>query len=29
MHRQTFTLDADHPAVLVGEDNGPLPVSSC
>lgn len=25
-HRQAFTLDADHPAVLVGDDNGPLPV---
>ena len=25
-HKQTFTLDADHPAVLVGQDNGPLPV---
>lgn len=25
-HKQAFTLDADHPAVLVGEDNGPLPV---
>jgi uncharacterized OsmC-like protein len=25
-HKQVFTVDADHPAVLVGEDNGPLPV---
>lgn len=25
-HKRTFTLDADHPAVLVGEDNAPLPV---
>jgi uncharacterized OsmC-like protein len=25
-HKQTFTADADHPAVLVGEDNGPSPV---
>ncbi len=25
-HRQSFELDADHPAVLVGEDNGPTPV---
>jgi len=25
-HKQTFTLDADHPAVLVGQDNAPLPV---
>jgi uncharacterized OsmC-like protein len=25
-HTRTFTLDADHPAVLVGQDNGPLPV---
>jgi uncharacterized OsmC-like protein len=23
---RTFTLEADHPAVLVGEDNAPLPV---
>ncbi len=22
-HRQTFSADADHPAVLVGDDNGP------
>jgi uncharacterized OsmC-like protein len=25
-HERTFTLDADHPAVLVGQDNGPTPV---
>jgi uncharacterized OsmC-like protein len=25
-HEQTFTFDADHPAVLVGRDNGPTPV---
>jgi uncharacterized OsmC-like protein len=25
-HQTTFTLDADHPAVLVGEDRAPLPV---
>jgi len=25
-HKQTFTLEADHPAVLVGGDNAPLPV---
>jgi uncharacterized OsmC-like protein len=25
-HRQPFQLDADHPAVLVGSDNGPTPV---
>ncbi|MGD8320446.1 MAG: OsmC family protein [Gemmatimonadota bacterium] len=25
-HVRTFTVDADHPAVLVGGDNGPLPV---
>ena len=25
-HRATFTFDADHPAVLVGRDNGPTPV---
>ncbi len=25
-HRQPFTFDADHPAVLVGTDNGPTPV---
>jgi uncharacterized OsmC-like protein len=25
-HKRTFTVDADHPAVLVGEDNAPLPV---
>ena len=25
-HRQPFVLDADHPAVLVGADNGPTPV---
>ena len=25
-HRQPFVFDADHPAVLVGEDNGPTPV---
>lgn len=25
-HKQTFTVDADHPAVLVGEDKAPLPV---
>lgn len=25
-HVREFTIDADHPQVLVGEDNGPLPV---
>ena len=25
-HAQAFTYDADHPAVLVGADNGPTPV---
>ena len=25
-HRQPFTYDADHPAVLVGQDHGPTPV---
>jgi len=25
-HREPFTLDADHPPVLVGTDNGPTPV---
>lgn len=25
-HARTFTFDADHPAVLVGNDNGPTPV---
>lgn len=25
-HVREFTVDADHPAVLVGSDNGPLPV---
>ena len=25
-HQRTFTFDADHPAVLVGQDNGPTPV---
>jgi uncharacterized OsmC-like protein len=25
-HRQSWTFDADHPAVLVGNDNGPTPV---
>ena len=25
-HARTFTFDADHPAVLVGKDNGPTPV---
>jgi uncharacterized OsmC-like protein len=25
-HEQTFHFDADHPAVLVGRDNGPTPV---
>jgi uncharacterized OsmC-like protein len=25
-HKQATTLDADHPAVLVGEDNAPTPV---
>lgn len=24
-HRQTYTADADHPAVLVGKDNAPTP----
>ena len=26
LHERTFTFDADHPAVLVGRDNGPTPV---
>jgi uncharacterized OsmC-like protein len=26
MHRKTFTFDSDHPAVLVGADQGPTPV---
>ncbi|MEV4513418.1 OsmC family protein [Dactylosporangium sp. NPDC049525] len=25
-HERSFTFDADHPAVLVGNDNGPTPV---
>jgi uncharacterized OsmC-like protein len=25
-HKQTYEYDADHPAVLCGEDNGPTPV---
>ena len=25
-HQRTFVFDADHPAVLVGRDNGPTPV---
>ncbi len=25
LHQATWTFDADHPAVLVGEDNGPTP----
>jgi uncharacterized OsmC-like protein len=25
-HKKTFTLEADHPAVLVGDDRAPLPV---
>ena len=25
-HKQEFTYDGDHPAVLVGKDNGPTPV---
>lgn len=25
-HHRTFVFDADHPAVLVGKDNGPTPV---
>jgi uncharacterized OsmC-like protein len=25
-HERTFVFDADHPAVLVGRDNGPTPV---
>src|SRR5512139_4258099 len=25
-HQRTFQFDADHPAVLVGQDNGPTPV---
>jgi uncharacterized OsmC-like protein len=25
-HQRTFTFDADHPAVLVGQDQGPTPV---
>ena len=26
LHERAFTFDADHPAVLVGQDNGPTPV---
>jgi uncharacterized OsmC-like protein len=26
VHERTFVFDADHPAVLVGRDNGPTPV---
>lgn len=26
LHKEAFTADADHPAVLVGQDNGPTPV---
>lgn len=26
MHERTFVFDADHPAVLVGQDHGPTPV---
>lgn len=26
MHKQSFVLNGDHPAVLVGDDNGPTPV---
>ncbi len=26
VHKEAFTADADHPAVLVGQDNGPTPV---
>jgi uncharacterized OsmC-like protein len=26
VHERSFTFDADHPAVLVGRDNGPTPV---
>jgi uncharacterized OsmC-like protein len=26
VHKTTFTMDADHPAVLVGEDRAPLPI---
>ena len=29
VHRQASTYDADHPAVLVGQDHGPTPWSSC
>jgi uncharacterized OsmC-like protein len=25
-HKATFTYDADHPTVLVGQDNGPTPI---
>jgi uncharacterized OsmC-like protein len=25
-HQRTFTFDADHPAILVGQDHGPTPV---
>jgi uncharacterized OsmC-like protein len=25
-HKQVTTIDADHPAVLVGQDNGPTPI---
>jgi uncharacterized OsmC-like protein len=25
-HERTFTFDADHPAILVGHDNGPTPI---
>ena len=28
-HREPFTFDADHPPVLVGNDNGPTRSSTC
>jgi uncharacterized OsmC-like protein len=27
-HERTFVFDADHPAVLVGQDHGPTPAES-
>jgi hypothetical protein len=27
-HERTFVFDADHPAVLVGQDHGPIPAES-
>lgn len=28
-HDRAFVFDADHPAVLVGQDHGPTPVDAC